>query len=62
MAQSPDDSVPASTIVQVLEKGYQLRGRLVRPSRVIVAQPPEDKDQVDENEQDDQNGEGRTTD
>ena len=62
MAQSPNDSVPANTIVQVLEKGYQLRGRLVRPSRVIVAQPPEDKDQVDENEQDDQNGEGRTTD
>ena len=62
MAQSPNDSVPANTIVQVLEKGYQLRGRLVRPSRVIVAQPPEDKDQGDENEQDDQNGEGRTTD
>ena len=59
MAQSPNDSVPANTIVEVLEKGYQLRGRLVRPSRVIVAQPPEDKDQVDEN---DQNGEGRTTD
>ena len=62
MAQSPNDSVPANTIVEVLEKGYQLRGRLVRPSRVIVAQPPEDKDQVDENEQNDQNGEGRTTD
>ncbi len=62
MAQSPNDSVPANSIVQVLEKGYQLRGRLVRPSRVIVAQLPEDKDQVDENEQDDQNGEGRTTD
>ena len=59
MAQAPNDSVPANTIVEVLEKGYQLRGRLVRPSRVIVAQPPEDKDQVDEN---DQNGEGRTTD
>jgi molecular chaperone GrpE len=59
MAQSPNDSVPANTIVEVLEKGYQLRGRLVRPSRVIVAQPSEDKDQVDENEQ---NGEGRTTD
>ena len=62
MAQAPNDSVPANTIVEVLEKGYQLRGRLVRPSRVIVAQPPEDKDRVDENEQNDQNGEGRTTD
>ena len=39
----------------------QLRERLVRPSRVIVARA-EDKDQVDENEQDDQNGEGRSTD
>jgi molecular chaperone GrpE len=62
MAQSPDDSVPANTIVEVLEKGYQLRGRLIRPSRVIVAQPPEGKDQVDENEQNAQDGEAKTTD
>jgi len=61
MAQLPDDSVPANTIVQVLEKGYQLRGRLVRPSRVIVAQPPEDKDQVEESDENEENGEGRTT-
>jgi molecular chaperone GrpE len=61
MAQSPNDSVPANTIVEVLEKGYQLRGRLIRPSRVIVAQAPEDKDQVDENEQNAQNGEAKTT-
>jgi len=55
MAQTPDDSVPANTVVQVLEKGYQLRGRLIRPSRVIVARGPEGSE-------DEENGEGGTTD
>ena len=38
MAQRDDPSVAPNTVVEVLEKGYQLRSRLVRPSRVIVAQ------------------------
>jgi molecular chaperone GrpE len=38
MAQREDLTVAANTVVEVLEKGYQLRSRLVRPSRVIVAQ------------------------
>ncbi len=37
MAQFQDDSVPANTVVEVLEKGYQLRSRLIRPARVIVS-------------------------
>ncbi len=41
MAQAPDDSVAPNTVVQVLEKGYQLRSRLIRPARVIVAQAPQ---------------------
>jgi molecular chaperone GrpE len=41
MAQAPDDSVAPNTVVQVLEKGYKLRSRLIRPARVIVAQAPE---------------------
>src|SRR5262249_35668149 len=41
MAQVPDASVPANTVVQVFQPGYQLRGRLLRPARVLVSKPPE---------------------
>jgi molecular chaperone GrpE len=41
MAQLPvTDSAP-NTVVEVLQKGYQLRDRLVRASRVVVAKTPE---------------------
>lgn len=33
-----DDTHPAETIVEVLQKGYQLHDRVLRPSMVIVAQ------------------------
>ena len=42
MAQLPDGSVPANTVVQVFQPGYQLRGRLLRPARVLVSKPPAD--------------------
>ena len=42
MAQLPDASVPANTVVQVFQPGYQLRGRLLRPARVVVSKPPAD--------------------
>ena len=32
------DDVPANTIVQVLQKGYKLHDRVLRPSMVVVAQ------------------------
>lgn len=41
MAQAPDDSVPAGTVVQVYQKGYRLRDRLLRPARVVVSKPSE---------------------
>jgi molecular chaperone GrpE len=41
MAQVPDASVEPNTIVEVLQKGYQLRERLVRPARVVVARAPD---------------------
>lgn len=41
MAQAPDASVAPNTVVQELQKGYRLRDRLVRPSRVIVARSPD---------------------
>jgi molecular chaperone GrpE len=37
MSQIVDDTVPAGTVIQVLEEGYQLRSRMLRPSRVIVS-------------------------
>ena len=41
MAQAPDGSVQPNTVIEELQKGYKLRDRLVRPSRVIVARAPE---------------------
>jgi len=41
MAQMPDASVAPNTILEVLQKGYKLRDRLLRPARVIVARPVE---------------------
>lgn len=43
MAQVEVDSAPPNSVVEVLEKGYQLRDRLVRPSRVVVAKAPSEK-------------------
>lgn len=41
MAQAPDASQPANTVLEVLQKGYKLRDRLLRPARVIIARPPD---------------------
>jgi len=41
MAQVPDGSVAPNTVTEVLQKGYQLRERLLRPARVMVAKAPE---------------------
>ena len=41
MAQIPNASVVPNTIVEVLQKGYQLRDRLIRPARVVVARTPD---------------------
>lgn len=37
--QSPDDEHPAGTIIDVVEDGYLLGDRLLRPTRAIVAGP-----------------------
>ena len=37
LAQIPDESVPPNTIVQVLQRGYWLRDRLLRPAQVMVS-------------------------
>lgn len=38
--QQPSDQ-PAQTVLQVLESGYMIHERVLRPARVIVAQAPE---------------------
>lgn len=37
MAMQPAPDSPANTVLTVVQKGYQLNGRLLRPARVIVA-------------------------
>lgn len=41
MAQQESEDAPAGTVLQVLQPGYQLRDRLLRPARVIVSRKPE---------------------
>lgn len=43
MGQRPDASVAPNTVVEVLQKGFLLRDRLLRPSRVIVARAPDEE-------------------
>ena len=40
ITMQPSDEVEANTILEVIQKGYQLHGRLLRPARVIVAGEP----------------------
>ena len=42
MAQVEDETADEGTVVQVLERGYQLRDRLLRPARVVVSKRPAD--------------------
>ena len=40
MSMQPREDVPPSTVVTVIQKGYVLNGRLVRPALVLVSQQP----------------------
>jgi molecular chaperone GrpE len=40
LAQMEDDRVPAGRIGRMLQKGYRLRDRLLRPARVMVSKGP----------------------
>lgn len=37
--QQPSEEHPANTVLMVTQNGYQLHGRVVRPSQVIVSKP-----------------------
>jgi molecular chaperone GrpE len=41
MMQQPTDEADPMTILQVVQKGYQLKGRTIRPAGVVVAAPPQ---------------------
>ncbi|MZR64313.1 nucleotide exchange factor GrpE [Alcanivorax sp. DP30] len=40
MTMVPVPNVDPNTVIDVLEKGYQLNGRLIRPARVVVSKAP----------------------
>jgi molecular chaperone GrpE len=40
MVMQPSSDQPPNTVSQVVQKGYQLNGRLLRPARVIVTREP----------------------
>jgi molecular chaperone GrpE len=50
MAQVPNDTVAPNTVIEVLQKGYQLRGRLLRPARVVVAKASVEESEKEESE------------
>ena len=41
MATQPSADQPAGTVLAVVQKGYLLNGRLLRPARVLVAREPD---------------------
>ncbi|MDH4006343.1 MAG: nucleotide exchange factor GrpE, partial [Gammaproteobacteria bacterium] len=45
MSMMPSGKVEPGSVAQVIQKGYALNGRLLRPARVIVAaEPPQGGD------------------
>jgi len=40
MTVQPSDTAEPGSVVVVVQKGYRLNGRLLRPARVIVAADP----------------------
>jgi molecular chaperone GrpE len=41
MVAQPTADYPAGTVMAVVQKGYSLNGRLLRPARVVIARAPE---------------------
>ena len=47
MAHVQDDSAAPNSVIEVLQKGYQLRDRLLRPARVVVAKSSADDEKTE---------------
>ena len=41
MAMRDSDSAEPQSVLEVVQRGYELNGRLLRPARVIVAREPD---------------------
>jgi len=41
ITMQPSKTVEPGSVIEVIQKGYQLNGRLLRPARVIVAREPD---------------------
>jgi molecular chaperone GrpE len=53
MAQQDTNQHPHGQILSEMERGYTRKGRLLRPSRVVVANNPENTDKLSENKDED---------
>jgi molecular chaperone GrpE len=40
MTMLPSEEHDENTVIEVLEKGYQLHDRLIRPAKVVVSRKP----------------------
>jgi molecular chaperone GrpE len=40
MGQLPDASVEPNSVLEVLQKGYMINDRMLRPARVLLAREP----------------------
>ena len=40
VTMTPGNGVPAGTVLQVLEPGYMIHERVLRPARVVVSAAP----------------------
>ncbi len=47
MMQQPSSEHPPQTVLQELQKGYQLKGRTIRPAAVIVSTEPKEDEAED---------------
>jgi molecular chaperone GrpE len=47
MAHVQDDSAEPNSVIEVLQKGYRLRDRLLRPARVVVAKSSADDEKTE---------------
>ena len=41
LMQQPSEDHPPQTVLKVIQKGYRLKGRTIRPAQVVVSTAPE---------------------
>lgn len=46
VGQIPDASLPPNSVAHVLQKGYRLHDRMLRPARVMVTRAPDDESEA----------------